>query len=90
MRDSSRRSAWRLSLNSLSYELQRDWFNLSPQAVPEVLAALAVVVIAYALTRRFTSAEVAAASVMFATPFAGIALIGCACAWVLARAAGAA
>jgi len=81
--------AWlRLSLNSLGYELQRDWFNLSPQALPEVLAALVVVVLGYVLVRRVTSAEVAAASVMFATPFVGVGLIAGACAWVLARAAG--
>ena len=79
-----------LSLNSLAYELQRDWFNLSPQALPEVIAALAVVVIAYVLLRRVSSADVAAASVMFLTPFVGITVIACACAWVLMRASGAA
>jgi hypothetical protein len=77
-----------LSLNSLSYELQRDWFNLSPQALPEVSAAIALVLLTYLALRRVVSAEVAAASVMFGAPFVGIAVIACACAWVLARAAG--
>jgi hypothetical protein len=74
-----------LSLNSLAYELQRDWFNLSPQALPEVLAAIVTVALAYGLLRRKLSAEVAAATVMFSTPFVGIAVIASACAWVLAR-----
>jgi hypothetical protein len=78
----------RLSLNSLSYELQRDWFNLSPQALPEVLSAIAVVLVAYVALRRGLSPDVAAASVMFLTPFVGIVVIACACAWVLLRAAG--
>ncbi len=79
-----------LSLNSLSYELQRDWFNLSPQALPEIGAAVAVLVAAYVLLRRALSPDVAAATVMFGTPFVGIAVIACACAWVLARVAGSA
>jgi hypothetical protein len=74
-----------LSLNSLSYELQRDWFNLSPQALPEILAAVAVLVLAYLLLRRALSPDVAAAAVMFSTPFVGIGVIAAACAWVLAR-----
>jgi hypothetical protein len=77
-----------LSLNSLSYELQRDWFNLSPQALPEIAAAVAVLIAAYVLLRRALSPDVAAAAVMFSTPFVGIAVIACACAWVLARVAG--
>ena len=74
-----------LSLNSLSYELQRDWFNLSPQALPEILAAVAVLVLAYLVLRRALSPDVAAATVMFSTPFVGICVIAAACAWVLAR-----
>ena len=77
-----------LSVNSLSYELQRDWFNLSPQALPEVAAAIVVVALAYILLRRVLAAEVAAATVMFGTPFVGIGVIASACAWVLARVAG--
>jgi hypothetical protein len=74
-----------LSLNSLGYELQRDWFNLSPQALPEVVGATVAVALVYTLLRWRLSAEVAAAAVMFSTPFAGIAVIASACAWVLAR-----
>jgi hypothetical protein len=74
-----------LSLNSLGYELQRDWFNLSPQALPEVIGAIVTVALAYVLLRLKLSAEVAAATVMFSTPFVGIAVIAAACAWVLAR-----
>jgi choline-glycine betaine transporter len=77
-----------LCINSLSYELQRDWFNLSPQALPEVAAAIVMVALAYILLRRVLAAEVAAATVMFGTPFAGIGVIACACAWVLGRVAG--
>src|SRR5579859_782667 len=77
-----------LSINSLSYELQRDWFNLSPQALPEVTAAIVVAALAYLLLRRALAAEVAATAVMFATPFVGIGAIACACAWVLGRVAG--
>ena len=77
-----------LTLNSFSYELQRDWFNLSPQALPEVVAAIVVVAVVYVLLRPRMSAESAAATVMFSTPFVGISVIACACAWVLARVAG--
>lgn len=79
-----------LSLNSLSYELQRDWFNLSPQALPEVFGAVVAVALAYVALRRRLSADVAAAAVMFSTPLVGMAVIASACAWVLARSPGAA
>lgn len=77
-----------LSLNSLSYELQRDWFNLSPQALPEVIGAILAVALAYMGLRRRLSADAAAAAVMFSTPLVGIAIIAGACAWVLARSTG--
>jgi hypothetical protein len=76
-----------LVLNTLSYELQRDWFNLSPQAPPEILGVGAVLVAAYALLRRTLVPTTAVAGVLLIAPFLPLLVTAAACAWVLIRAA---
>jgi hypothetical protein len=83
-------SFWALLLNSLVDELQRDWFNLSPQAPPQIVAVVAALVALYALLRRRWGQEVAAAAVLLATPFVPLVATVGACAWVVLRAARAA
>jgi hypothetical protein len=83
-------SFWTLVLNSLVDELQRDWFNLSPQAPPQIVAVVAGLVGLYALLRRSWAPEVAAAAVLLAAPFVPLAATVGACAWVMLRAARAA
>jgi hypothetical protein len=75
-----------LLLTSLAYELQRDWFNLSPQAPPEVLGMVGLLLGAYALLRRELAPESAAAAVLLIAPFLPLAATVGACAWVLVRA----
>jgi len=76
-----------LTLNTLSYQLQRDWFNLTPQAPAEVVGVIALLVVAYLALKVALSPTVAAIAVMFGAPFLGIGATLSACAWVLARAA---
>lgn len=76
-----------LTLNSLRYQLQRDWFNLTPQAPAEVIAVIALLAIAYLLLKLAVSPRSAATIVMFAAPFLGIVATLGASAWVLARVA---
>jgi hypothetical protein len=76
---------WALGINTLSYQLQRDWFNLSPQAPPEIFGMTTTLVLAYILLRRSLTAEAAAASVLIAAPFVALLASILACAWVLAR-----
>jgi len=75
-----------LTLNSLGYQLQRDWFNLTPQAPAEVVGVILVLAIAYGLLKLAVSPTVAAVIVMFGAPFVGIGATLSACVWVLARA----
>jgi hypothetical protein len=79
----------RLSLVSLSYQLERDWFNLSPQAPFEVVGFVVLLAVAYVLLRRFQSPEPAAAAVMLSAPFIALAATFLACASVLLRTASA-
>jgi hypothetical protein len=74
-----------LTLNSLRYQLQRDWFNLTPQAPAEVIAVIVLLAIAYLLLKLAVSPRSAATMVMFAAPFVGVLATLCASAWVLAR-----
>jgi hypothetical protein len=76
-----------LVLNTLSYELQRDWFNLSPQAPPEIVILALVLVAAYALIRRALAPTTAVATVLLIAPFVPLLVTAVACAWVLIRAA---
>jgi hypothetical protein len=76
-----------LSLTTLSYQLQRDWFNLTPQAPAEILGVIVACVLLYALLRRAAPPAVAAATVMAIAPFAPVLVTVSACAWLLARSA---
>jgi len=75
-----------LLLNILSYELQRDWFNLSPQAPGEVAAMTGVLLGAYALLRLALASTQAAAAVLLSVPLLALATTAGACVWVLVRA----
>jgi len=75
-----------LSLNSLSYQLQRDWFNLTPQAPAEVVGLIALLAVGFLALKVVVSPTVAAVVVMFGAPFVGVGATLGACAWVLARA----
>ena len=74
-----------LSLTSLQYELQRDWFNLTPQAAPQVVGLTLLLVLAYALLRRRLAAEASASIVLVAAPLCSVAIVVSACVLVLAR-----
>jgi hypothetical protein len=76
-----------LVVNSLGYQLQRDWFNLSPQAPPEVLGSIIVLLGAYVLLRRVRRPESAAAIVLLGAPFLPLVVTVGACGWILLRAA---
>ena len=76
-----------LVLTTLSYQLQRDWFNLSPQAPPEIVILGLVLVAAYALIRRTLAPTTAVATVLLIAPFVPLLVTAVACAWVLIRAA---
>ena len=76
-----------LFVTTLRYELQRDWFNLSPQAPPELLSVVALAVAGYACLRRFLAAAPAAAGVLLAMPFVPLLVTLGGCGWVLLRAA---
>jgi hypothetical protein len=76
-----------LSLTTLSYQLQRDWFNLTPQAPAEIVGTIIGFVLLYALLRRAVPPAVAAATVMAIAPFVPILVTVSACAWLLARSA---
>jgi hypothetical protein len=75
-----------LLLTALGYELQRDWFNLSPQAPLEIMGLVVALLGTYAILRRVLGAEAAAAAVLLTTPFAPLTVIASACAWILLRA----
>jgi hypothetical protein len=76
-----------LTLNTLKYQLQRDWFNLTPQAPAEVVGVIILLIVAYLALKLALSPTLAAITVMFGAPFVGIGATLSACAWVLARAA---
>jgi hypothetical protein len=75
-----------LLLNILGYELQRDWFNLSPQAPGEVAALVGVLLGAYALLRLALASAPAAAAVLLSVPLVALAATAGACVWVLVSA----
>ena len=50
--DVSRQNLGQVLLNTLSYQLQRDWFNLTPQAPPEIVGVIVAFGVAYAILRR--------------------------------------
>ena len=75
-----------LSLNTLSYQLQRDWFNLTPQGPPEIIGTIIAFGVAYVALTRVTGPLRAATTLMAIAPFVGIITTVSACTWVLARA----
>ncbi len=76
-----------LVLHTVVDELQRDWFNLSPQAPPQVIGMVAGLVGLYALLRRALAPEPSVAAVLLITPLVPLAATVGACAWVVLRAA---
>jgi hypothetical protein len=76
-----------LFVTMLRYELQRDWFNLSPQAPPELLAVVVLAVAMYVALRLAVAPAPAAASVLLAMPFLPLLATFGGCGWVLLRAA---
>jgi hypothetical protein len=74
-----------LLLSTLSYELDRDWFNLSPQAPFEVTGLVVGLLGAYAALRITLGAEAAVGTVLLATPFIPLITIVGACGWVVLR-----
>lgn len=75
-----------LTLNMLSYQLQRDWFNLTPQAPAEIIGVIVAFGIGYVLLRRVMVPTDAATALMVVAPFVGIVTTVIACTWVVARA----
>jgi hypothetical protein len=73
--------------NAIVDELQRDWFNLSPQAPLQVCVVIAGLVGLYALLRRAWQPETAVLAVLLVTPLLPFAATAAACAVVLLRAA---
>jgi hypothetical protein len=76
-----------LVLNTLVDELQRDWFNLSPQAPPQVITIVAGLVGLYAVLRRVLAPEPSAAVVLLITPLLPLVATVGACAWIVVQAA---
>lgn len=76
-----------LVLTILVDELQRDWFNLSPQAPLQVLVLVAGLVGLYAALRRALAPEPAVAAVLVITPFLPLVATAGACAWLVLRSA---
>jgi hypothetical protein len=74
-----------LILNTLSYQLQRDWFNLTPQAPPEIIGVIVAFGVAYVLLRRILAPTETATTLMVVAPFVGIVTTVVASTWVVAR-----
>ncbi len=74
-----------LILNTLSYQLQRDWFNLTPQAPPEIVGVVVAFGVAYLILRRMMAPTEAATTLMVVAPFVGILTTVVASTWVVAR-----
>lgn len=77
-----------LLIHSIVDALQRDWFNLSPQAPLQIAAITLALVLLYVLLRRVARPANAAATVLILTPFVPVIAIGAACAVLLMRASG--
>ena len=75
----------KLILNTLSYQLQRDWFNLTPQAPPEIVGVIVAFGLGYVLLRRLLAHTPAATTLMIIAPFVGIVTTVVASTWVVAR-----
>ena len=80
----------RLVLQVLVDALQRDYFNLSPQAPLQAIGLVAGLVGLYLMLRRALTPETAVLAVLLVTPFVPLAATAAACAVLLLRAARAA
>jgi hypothetical protein len=76
-----------LVLRAIVDELQRDWFNLSPQAPLQVSVVVASLIGLYLLLRRALHPETAVLSVLLLIPLVPVAVTAAACAVVLLRVA---
>jgi hypothetical protein len=77
----------RLVLQVLVDALQRDYFNLSPQAPLQAICLVAGLVGVYLVLRRMLTPETAVLAVLIVTPFVPLAAAAGACGWLLLRAA---
>jgi uncharacterized membrane protein len=77
-----------LLVHSIVDALQRDWFNLSPQAPLQIAAIILGLIALYVLLRRVVRPATAAATVLVLTPFVPLVAIGAACAVLLVRGSG--
>ena len=78
----------RLVLQVLVDALQRNYFNLSPQAPLQAIGLVAGLIGLYVVFRRALAPETAALAVLLITPFIPLAATAGACAWLLFRPAG--
>jgi hypothetical protein len=76
-----------LVLRAIVDELQRDWFNLSPQAPQQVSVVVAGLIGLYLLLRRALHPETAVLSVLLLIPILPVVATAAACAVVLLRVA---
>ena len=76
-----------LVVQALVDAVQRDYFNLSPQAPVHALVLVAGLIGAYLGLRRVLAPEPAVLTVLLITPFVPLAATAAACAWLLLRAA---
>ena len=77
-----------LVVQSIVDALQRDWFNLSPQAPLQIGAIMLALIALYLALRRVARPATAAATVLVLTPFVPVLAIAAACAVLLLRGAG--
>ena len=80
------RNLGQVILNTLSYQLQRDWFNLTPQAPAEIVGVIVAFGVGYVLLRRVMIPTDAATTLMVFGPFVGVVTTVVACTWVVVRA----
>lgn len=77
-----------LVVHSIVDALQRDWFNLSPQAPLQIAAIILGLIGVYLALRRVARPATAAATVLVLTPFVPLLAIAAVCAWLLLRGSG--
>ena len=77
----------RLVLQVLVDALQRNYFNLSPQAPLQAICLVLALIGLYLLLRRALTPESAVLAVLLVTPFVPLAATAGACAWLLLRTA---
>lgn len=77
-----------LVIHSLVDALQRDWFNVSPQAPLQIAAIILALIAVYVVLRRIARPATAAATVLVLTPLVPLLAIAAACAVLLLRGTG--